>query len=59
MDRRCYVCLVVLDTVCFCSLVLGAKRFGSFEGAVNFDGLSLDVEDVSKERCAIRYELSP
>ena len=37
----------------------GMQRFGIFEGSlINFTGLSLDVHDVSKGRCAARYVLS-
>ena len=37
----------------------GMERFGIFEGSlITFTGLSLDVRDVSKGRCAARYVLS-
>ena len=46
MDHHFHVCLILLDTVCFSSLT---KRSASFEGTVNFNGLSLDVEKFPRE----------
>ena len=47
--------MTILVTIYFAIFTHGMKRFGRFEGTVNFNGLSLDEGDVSKERCAIRY----
>ena len=47
--------LTVISTI----FAHGMQRFGIFEGSsINFIGLSLDVRDVSKGRCAARYVLS-
>ena len=47
--------LTVISTI----FAHGMERFGIFEGSsINFTGLSLDVLDVSKGRCAARYVLS-
>ena len=44
--------LTVISTI----FAHGMERFGIFEGSsINFTGLSLDVHDVSKGRCAARY----
>ena len=50
-----HISLTLLVTIYLTIFTHGMKRFGRFEATVNFNGLSLDEGDVSRERCAIRY----
>ena len=57
MNSHIRVYVFTLETLFFVTLIREMERFGSFEGAsIDFSGLSIDVGDISKGRCAISYE---
>ena len=55
MVRDVHIPLFLLETIFFVNSACGMERFAIYEKAANFDGFSLDVGDVSKRQCAIRY----
>ena len=50
-----YFHIFVLSTIYLIYFTCGSVRFAFYEEALTFNGLSRDVKDVNKERCAARF----
>ena len=50
-----YVHISVLPVIYFICVTCGFERFAFYEEAQTFNGLSRDVKDVRKGRCAARF----
>ena len=57
MDHIAHICFAVLETLPLLILASKIERFAIYDGTSNFNGLSVNLGDISNGRCAIRYEL--